>query len=129
VIVVVFAARMTFMSAWMSAVAFVMIAVMIAVVITVCPMTMIGFPAAASVISSTARAYKAMFAPAVTVAPASPGAHTKEDPVEEESRPVKAHGCAGVGRSFVVAVGADRRNADFHCDLCFRRRHQGQACE
>jgi acetaldehyde dehydrogenase (acetylating) len=92
-------------------------------------MTMVGFIAAASVITAPACIHKAMIAPAVAIAPAGPGTYAKEDPVVEEPRPVKAYGCAGVGRSFVVAVGANRRNADFHCDLCFRSWRQEQACE
>src|ERR1035441_2814220 len=87
-------------------------AVMIAVPFTVGPMTVFGLIAAAAVIVASATVVEAMLAPAVTVAPAGPGTHAKEDPVVEESRPIKAFWCAGVGRCFVVAVGADRRNAD-----------------
>src|ERR1039458_4242743 len=103
--------------------------VVIAVSFTVGPMTVFGLIAAAAVIAASATVVEAMLAPAVTVAPAGPGTHAKEDPVVEESRPIKAFWCAGVGWSFVVAVGADRRNADLDPDLCFRSRRQCQARE
>jgi hypothetical protein len=96
---------------------------------TVGPVTMIGFKAAAAVIAPYATIDEAMIAPAVAVAPAGPGTHTEEDPVEEESRPVKVHWRAGIGRSFVIAVGADRRNAHIDFHLCFRRPRQDQARE
>ncbi|MGA2634676.1 MAG: hypothetical protein ABSF16_10605 [Terracidiphilus sp.] len=91
------------------------------------PMTTIGFITAASVITAAAAIHKAMPAPAVAIAPAGPGTHTQEDPVEEESRPVKAHWCAGIGWIFVVAVWADRWNADFDVNLCLCRWHKDQA--
>jgi hypothetical protein len=94
---------------------------------TVAITTVIGLIATATVIAAAAAIVEAMVAPAVVVAPAGPGTHAQEDPVEEESWPVKAHGCAGVGWSFVVAVGADRWNTDFDVNLCLRRRHQDQA--
>ncbi len=84
----------------------------------VSPTTMIGFIAAASVIAAAAAIHKAMPAPAVAIAPAGPGTNAEEDPVVEESRPVKAYRRAGVGWIFVVAVWADRWNADFDVNLC-----------
>jgi hypothetical protein len=90
---------------------------------------MIGFIAAAAVIAATAGIVEAMLAPAVVIAPAGPGTYAQEDAVEEESRPVKAHGCAFVGWVFVVAVGANRWNADFDVNLSASRRHKDQACK
>jgi hypothetical protein len=99
---------------------------------------MIGIIAAVSVIAAATRIVEAMVAPAVTIAPAGPGTYTKKDPVVKESRPIKAHRRAGIGWSFIVAVGADRRladfdrdmrSADFDCDLCFDGRRQSQARE
>jgi hypothetical protein len=84
---------------------------------------------AVAVVAASACFNEAMLAPAVGVAPVRPGTYSKEDPVVEESRPVKAHWRTGVGSVIVIAVSADWRNADFHCDLCFRRRRQSQACE
>jgi hypothetical protein len=74
-------------------------------------------PAAVSTtfdVDSSPTTAEAMLAPAMTIAPAGPGTHTEEDPVEKESRPIKAYGCAGIGRSFVIAVGADRRNVNIN---------------
>jgi hypothetical protein len=88
---------------------------------------MIGLIAAASVIAAVAIIVEAMLAPAVTIAPAGPGTYAKEDPVEKVPIVVKAHGRAGVGWCFVVAVWANRRNANFDFNLCFRRRNQNQA--
>jgi hypothetical protein len=90
---------------------------------------MIGVIAAASVIAAAATIMEAMLAPAVTVTPAGPGTHAEEDPVEEVSIVVKAHGRAGVGWCFVVAVRADRRNTDFDVNLCLCCRHKDQACK
>jgi hypothetical protein len=88
---------------------------------------MIGFIAAPAVIAASAAITEAMFAPSVSVAPAGPGTHTEEDAVVEVSWPVKAIGRAAVGRSFVIAVGADRWNADFDCNLSFSRWRQDQS--
>jgi hypothetical protein len=88
---------------------------------------MIGLIAAASVIAPVAIIVEAMLAPAVTVTPACPWTHAKEDPVEEVSIVVKAYRRAGVGWIFVVAVRADRRNTDFDVNLCLCCRHKDQA--
>jgi hypothetical protein len=90
---------------------------------------MIGFIAAPAVIAASAAITEAMFAPSVSVAPAGPGTHTEEDAVVEVSWPVKAIGRAAVGRVVVVAVGANRWNADFDVYLSLRRRHQDQSGE
>jgi hypothetical protein len=90
---------------------------------------MIGFIAAAAVVAASAGIDEAMLAPAVGIAPAGPGTYTQEDAVKEISRPVKAIGRAGVGRIFVVAVGADRWNANAYDNLSFRGWRQGQARE
>jgi hypothetical protein len=52
-----------------------------------------------------------MTAPAVTIAPVSPGADAQEDAVIEVAGAVEADRSTGVGRVVVVAVGADRRRA------------------
>jgi hypothetical protein len=90
---------------------------------------MIGLIAAAAVVAASAGLDEAMFAPAVPVAPAGPGTHAQEDAVVKISWPVKAHGRAAVGRSFVIAVGANRWNADFDCNLSFSRWRQDQSRE
>jgi len=90
-------------------------------------MTMIGLIAAAAVIAAAALRDEAMAAPAVGVTPAGPGAYAQEDAVVEVPRPVKAHGGAAVGCSFVVAVLADGWSADFNGNLRASRWHKGQA--
>jgi hypothetical protein len=90
---------------------------------------MIGLIAAAAVIAASAAIVEAMLAPAVAVAPACPGTYAEEDPVVEVSRVVKAHGRAAVGRSFIVAIFANRWNAYFNVNLGFRCRHQNHACK
>ncbi len=128
-----FGAAVTFMSAtFRSAVPFMSAAWMpfvSAVAFAVAITTMIGFIAAAAVIAASAGIVEAMFAPAVVIAPAGPGTYAQEDAVEEESWPVKAKGRAFVGWVFVVAVGANRWNADFDVNLSSCRRHQDQACK
>ena len=71
-----------------------------------------GRRSAAAVISTAAIAYKAVFAPAVAVAPSSPRPHAQEDAVVEVARPIKSHGRAGIRRVIVVAVRAHRLNSD-----------------
>jgi hypothetical protein len=98
-----------------------------AVIIAVSVMAVLGFPASASVVASAALTMEAMFAPAVGIAPAGPGAYAEENAVVEEPRPVKSIGCATVRRSFVIAPLTNGWNADFNFNLSFRCRHNGQA--
>jgi hypothetical protein len=68
-----------------------------------------------------------MTAPAVVIAPVTPGAHAQENPVVEIARPVKTHGCALIWCIVVIAVGTDGRFcADTDHNLCAGRWHQGQ---
>ena len=67
---------------------------------------------AAAVVSASPIIDEAMPAPAVLIAPASPGAHAKEYPVVEIAGSVEAHRRAGVGSVVVVTVGANRLDAD-----------------
>src|SRR5580700_3893409 len=76
----------------------------------------IGRSTATTVISSAPTIGEAMAAPAVTVAPAGPWAHAEEDAVVKVSRPVESDRRALVGSIVVVAVGADRLDADFDDD-------------
>ena len=62
------------------------------------------FMATAATVRSSAAAAEAMTAPAMAIAPVSPGAYTQEDAVVEIARPIKAHGCASVGCVVIVAV-------------------------
>jgi len=80
-----------------------------------------GRETAAAVVVSATAADEAMFAPAVAVAPTSPGPHAEEDAVVEVSWAVKAHGSAAVGRVVIVAVGADGLNSDAYHDLSVGR--------
>jgi hypothetical protein len=90
--------------------------------------------AAAAIAASMAMIEVAMFAPAVTIAPAGPWAHAQEDAVVEVILPVKAPGSASVRPSFVVAPLAngwfadfDAWNADLDGNLRASRWRHGQA--
>ena len=81
--------------------------------------------ATSAVITSTSAIHKAMLAPSVTVAPASPRAHAQEDAVVEISRPIEAARCAGIRRIVVVAPGTYWLNSNVNTDLSLRRRCYG----
>jgi hypothetical protein len=107
----------------------------VAIVVAVGIMAMLGLIAAAAVIAaSMAMIEVAMFAPAVTIPPTGPWAHTQEDAVVEVILPVKSPGSASVWPSFVVAPLADWWFADFDGwnayldgNLCASRWRHGQA--
>src|ERR1700722_3156170 len=82
-------------------------------------------------ISSSSGALKAMFAPAVAVAPVRPRTHAQEDTVIEIARPIETTGRAAVRCIVVIAVGTDRLNADAHVDanLCTGGWRQAQGDE
>jgi hypothetical protein len=91
-------------------------------------MTMLGLIAAASVVAaSMAMIDEAMFAPAVSVAPAGPWTHAQEDAIEKVILPVIALWGAAVGFGFVIAPLTDGWFADFDGDLRANRWRQGQA--
>jgi hypothetical protein len=68
-----------------------------------------------------------MLTPAVAIAPAGPWAHAQEDAAVKVARSVEAIGSAGVWSIVVIAVGADRLNADADFDLRLSRWRQGHA--
>jgi hypothetical protein len=80
----------------------------------------IGHGPAAAVITSTALFREAMAAPAVAIAPAGPGTHAQKDTAVKVSWPIESVWRAGVGRVVVIAVGADRLNADVNDNLRVR---------
>jgi hypothetical protein len=90
------------------------------IIVAVSIMTVLGLPAAASVVAATALTMEAMSAPTVSVAPAGPRAYAEEDAVVEVPRPVKSIGRATIGRIFIVAPLTDGWNADFDGNLSFR---------
>jgi hypothetical protein len=72
-----------------------------------------------------------MATPAVTIAPVGPWAHTEEYAVVEVPWPVKAHGRTVVRRVIVVAVRANRLNADADHNLgvgCWRQGQTREQC-
>jgi hypothetical protein len=80
----------------------------------------------ARAISSSAGGYEAMTAPAVTIAPVSPGAYAQEDAVIEVAGAVEADRSTGIGRVVVVAVGADRGWPTYvDGNLCIGLGHRG----
>jgi hypothetical protein len=100
----------------------------VTIVVAVGIMAMLGLIAATAVVAaSMAMIEVAMAAPAVTITPAGPWAHTQEDAVEEVIRPVKARGGAAVGCGFVIAPLADGWFADFDGNLRANRWHNSQA--
>lgn len=107
-----------------------------AIIVAVGKMAMLGLIASAAVIPSAAIRDETMPAPAMSVAPASPGSDAQEDAVVEVPGPIKASGRAAVRRGFVIAPCADGRNANIDCNmrntdgngnLCASRRRQSQA--
>ena len=101
----------------------------VAIVEAVSIMSMLGLIAAASAVSaSMAMIEEAMFAPAVTIAPAGPGAHAQEDAVVEIIRPVIARRGTAIRWIFVIApMTIDGRFADFNDNLRANLWHKGQA--
>jgi len=79
-----------------------------------------------AVIAASAFPAEAMAAPPVTVSPTAPWPHAQKDAVIEIPWTVEPHRRAGVRCVAVVAVGADRLNADANDDLCLRRWCPGQ---
>jgi hypothetical protein len=126
---VVFPARVSFMMLT-SGVTFVVFP-RVTIIVAVSIMPVLGIITGPSVVAaSMAMIVEAMFAPAVTIAPAGPGTHAQEDAVVEVIRPVKALGRASVRPSFVVAPLANGWFADFNRNLrvsLWRWRHYGQA--
>jgi hypothetical protein len=100
----------------------------VAIVVAMRIMTMISFPAAASVVAASALAMEAMLAPAMGVTPAGPGARAEEDAMVEEPWSVKSIGRASVRRSFVIAPLTNGWNSDFNGNLRVSRWHDSQAC-
>jgi hypothetical protein len=107
-----------------------------AVIVTMGIMAMLGFITAASMVVASAIVMEAISAPAVGIAPASPGTHAKEDATVEIRWPIKSVRSASIGRSLIIAPLANRWNADFDDggmwnadaddNLRASRRHQGQ---
>jgi len=122
-----FVAVMLAVAVMLTVAAMVAMVAMAAIVIAVGIMTVLGFPASASVVAATAFTMEAMFAPAVCIAPAGPGAYAEENAIVEVPRPVKSIGRASVGRSFVIAPLTDGWDADFDGNLSFCSRHNGQS--
>ncbi len=100
---------------------------MAAIVIAASKMAMLGLIAGSSVVAAPAVVMEAIRAPAVGITPAGPGAYTQKDAAVEVRRPIKAHGSAGVGRGFIVAVRANGWNADFDGNLRASRWRQSQS--
>jgi len=55
-----------------------------------------------------------------------PGSRSNEHATREPLRSVISIRCAVVGRNFVISVRANRRSADFHCNLSWRTRTRGE---
>ena len=77
-----------------------------------------AIPLTRGAVASSSCAAEAMAAPAVTVAPVSPGTDAEKDAVIEVARAVEALRCTGIGGVPVITVGAGRRRAaDVDADL------------
>ena len=79
-----------------------------------CKAAVIGGIPASAAIASAAAVNKPVPAPAVAIAPAGPWSHAQKDAIVKVSRPIKAHRRTGIRSVVVIAIRADRRNADPH---------------
>jgi hypothetical protein len=81
---------------------------------------MVSHSAAAATIATAAAVAEAMFTPAMTIAPACPRPHAKEDASIEVSRTVIPIGCTGVRSIVIITVRTNGWNTDADDNLRLR---------